>query len=95
MTKVALPLASGSGPGSGPGSGSGSGSGVGNGGGAAMLQAADAAVLSQLSAALVAAVDKPGCRNSCVLVQRFIPACCELRLFIVDGSVRGRYCELQ
>lgn len=50
-----------------------------------------AAALECLGAALTAAVDKPGCRNDVVLVQRFVPACCELRLFIVEGSVRGRY----
>jgi hypothetical protein len=48
--------------------------------------------ISPLAHALTAAISSPGCRNDCVLVQRFVScACCELRLFVVDGVVRGRY----
>jgi hypothetical protein len=47
--------------------------------------------ISRLGMALQAAISAPGCRNDSVLVQRFVRACCELRLFVVDGQVVGRY----
>ena len=47
--------------------------------------------IARLGRALREAISAPGCRNDSVLVQRFIRACCELRLFVVDGVVVGRY----
>lgn len=38
-----------------------------------------------LAAALKALVLQDGFFGDCVLVQRFVPALCELRLFVVDG----------
>ncbi len=45
----------------------------------------------RIGRALRGAVSAPGCRNDSVLMQRFVRACCELRLFVVDGVVVGRY----
>jgi hypothetical protein len=47
--------------------------------------------IARLGRALREAISAPGCRNDSVLVQRFIRACCELRLFVIDGVVVGRY----
>eukprot|EP01047_Picozoa_sp_COSAG01_P035714 COSAG01_NODE_2756_length_7129_cov_15.029730_4_plen_187_part_00 len=44
-----------------------------------------------LGAALRSALDRPGCSNECVFVQRYVAAACELRLFVVEGQVAGRY----
>ena len=52
---------------------------------------ARAETTGRLATALTEAVSAPNCRNDRVLVQSFVPAVCELRLFVVEGAIRGRY----
>ena len=53
--------------------------------------AANRETMARLGRVLRESISAPGCRNDSVLVQRFIHACCELRLFVVNGVVVGRY----
>jgi len=46
---------------------------------------------AELAAALTALTEQEGFFGDTVIVQSYVPACCELRLFVVDGVVRKHY----